>query len=852
MLKFDNILKSYPLQTFVQTFEINIQLILTKLLFFTIQKKIDLQHTKNKKMKIQTTPKKLFTVSALSIGAIMFAQEQDSLKTKSIDDVVITGNANPKASIKTSTSISTLKMKEIINAAPRTTAEIFRTIPGIRAESSGGEGNSNITVRGVPVSAGGSRYLLIQEDGLPVLQFGDIAFGTQDQFTRFDSFVSKVEALRGGSASVFASNSPAGIINFITKTGEKEGGSITQQLGLNFKNYRTDFDYGTPIGENTFISLGGFYRVGDGPRKTGFTSNNGGQFRMSFLKKFENGSFRIYGKLLDDRTAAYMPMPMKVTGSNSDPNWGSLSSYNALTGAMQTINLTKDFTMGGDGNILSSNISDGMHSVSKTIGGEFNYDFGNGWKLSEKARFSANSGQFIAPFPASVGSYNDIISSVSGYNSAVYAGTNTAASTSGTYMLMHLFNTKLNNFNNFVNDFNLSKKWDGVKVNAGLYKGIQNVSMSWLWNSYLQEVSDNNARMIDVKNALGQSLSPNGLLAYGVPAWGNCCTRNYDTQYDVTAPYAQIEINAIEKLSLDFGARYDIGNVTGSFAGGNGQTAAIDMNGNGNIDPNEQKVATVGNNITPVDYDYNIFGYSVGANYSINEKNAVFARISKGGSASADRILFSGYNYTNTDDPALDAVKVNEVKQLEGGYKLRGAGFYLNTTLFYANTLEANYEATTQRKTENDYQSVGVELDGYYRLNKTFEVRGGLTYTNAEIKDAIDKTIVGNTPRRTPKLMYNLNPNVNLGKVSTGFFLIGASKAYAQDNNSLVMPSYIVVNPYLSYQFTKNLGASINGNNIFDAIGVTEAEEGSIPTNGIVRGRPLPGRSLSMSLKFDF
>ena len=801
---------------------------------------------------MQTIHKKLLTASALSIGAIMFAQEQDSVKTKAIDDVVITGNANPKASIKTSTSISTLKMKEIVNAAPRTTAEIFRTIPGIRSESSGGEGNSNITVRGVPVSAGGSRYLLIQEDGLPVLQFGDIAFGTQDQFTRFDSFVSKVEALRGGSASVFASNSPAGIINFITKTGEKEGGSITQQLGLNYKNYRTDFDYGTPLNDNTFISLGGFYRVGDGPRKTGFNSNNGGQFRISLLKKFENGSFRIYGKLLDDRTAAYMPMPMKVTGTDSNPNWGSLSSYNALTGAMQTINLTKDFTMGGDGNVLSSDISDGMHSVSKTIGGEFNYDFGNGWKLVEKARFSANSGQFIAPFPANVGSYNDIISSVSGYNSAVYAGTNTAASTSGTYMLMHLFNTKLNNFNNFFNDFNLSKKWDNVKVNAGLYKGVQNISMSWLWNSYLQEVSDNNARMIDVKNASGQSLSPNGLLAYGVPAWGNCCTRNYDTKYDVTAPYAQIEVNAIDKLSLDFGARYDIGNVTGSFAGGNGQTSAIDMNGNGTIDPNEQKVATVGNNITPVNYDYNIFGYSVGANYAINDKNAVFARISKGGSASADRILFSGYNYTNTDDKALDAVKVNEVKQMEGGYKLRGDGYYLNTTVFYANTIEANYEATTQKKTENNYKSVGLELDGYYRFNKTFEVRGGLTYTNAEIKDAIDKTIVGNKPRRTPKLMYNLNPNVNLGKVSTGFYLIGSSKAFAQDNNKLTMPAYMLVNPYLSYQFTKNLGASINGNNIFDAIGVTEAEEGSIPANGIVRGRPLTGRSLSMSIKFDF
>lgn len=803
-------------------------------------------------MNQQFISKKLWTATALSMAAIMYAQKSDSLQSRTIDDVVITGNANPKASIKTSTSISTLKAKEIENAAPRTTAEIFRTIPGIRAESSGGEGNSNLTVRGVPVSAGGSRYLLIQEDGLPVLQFGDIAFGTQDQFTRFDSFVSRIEALRGGSASVFASNSPAGIINFITKTGEKEGGSITQQVGLNFKNYRTDFDYGTPIGNNTFVSVGGFYRVGDGPRVTGFNSNNGGQFRISLLKKFDNGSFRVYAKLLDDRTAAYMPMPMKVTGTNDNPTWSSLAGYDALRGALQTVNLQRDVTMGRDGNIFTSDIADGMHSVSKSIGGEFNYDFGNGWKLSEKARFSANDGQFLAPFPASVGNFSSIISSVSGYNSAVYANTNTPVSQSGTYMLMHLFNTKLNNFNNFFNDFNLSKKWDGVKVNAGLYKGVQNVSMSWLWNSYLQEVSDSNARMIDVKNSAGQSLSPNGLLAYGVPGWGNCCTRNYDTKYDVTAPYAQVEVTAIEKLSLDFGMRYDMGNVTGSFSGGNGQTAAIDMNRNGSIDLNERAVATVGSNVTPVDYDYNIFGYSVGANYAINDNNALFARVSKGGSASADRILFSGYNYTNTNDPALDAVKVNEVSQVEGGYKLRGAGYFLNTTVFYANTTEANYEATTQRKTENNYRSVGVELDGYYRINDKFEVRGGLTYTSAKIEDAIDKTIVGNTPRRTPAVMYNLNPNANFGAFSTGFFLIGSTKTYAQDNNKLIMPAYAVVNPYVSYQFTKNLSASINGNNVFNAIGVTEAEEDSIPANGIVRGRPLPGRSLSMSIRLNF
>ena len=797
----------------------------------------------------------LFTFSALSIGAFMFAQttDNDSVKTTKIDDVVITGNANPKASIKTSTSISTLKMKEIENAAPRTTAEIFRTIPGIRAESSGGEGNSNITVRGVPVSAGGSRYLLLQEDGLPVLQFGDVAFGTQDQFTRFDSFVSRVEALRGGSASIFASNSPAGIINFITKDGTKKGGSITQQVGLTFKNFRTDIDYGTPLANNWSVAVGGFYRVGDGPRKTGFNSNNGGQFRLSFLKKFDKGSFRVYGKFLDDRTAAYMPMPMSVTGTDADPKWESLPNYNALLGALQTKNFPTDYTMGGDGKILESDVRDGMHSVSRAIGAEFKYEIGNGWKLSDKARYSVNNGQFLAPFPANAGSYNDIIASVAGYSSAVYAGTNTPVATTGNYMLIHLFNTKLNNFNNFFNDFNISKKFNAVKFNAGFYSGSQNINKSWHWNSYLQELSDKDARMIDVRNAAGTSLSPNGLLAYGVPGWGNCCSRNYDTKYSVNAPYGQIEITAVENLSLDLGVRYDMGKATGSFSGGNGKTQAIDMNGNGSIDPNEQAVAVIDTtNKTDVDYKYNILGYSAGANYAINNNNAVFARVSKGGSASADRILFSGYNYKNSDDPGLNAVKVNTVDQVEGGYKLRGSRYFLNSTIFYANTVEANYEATTQKKTENTYKSFGLELDGYYRFSPMFDVRGGLTYTKAEIKNALDATIIGHTPRRTPSIMYSVNPNLTVDKFGAGLYVIGASKSFAQDSNKLVMPGYVLVNPYISYQVLKNLGVSVNGNNVFNALGVTEAEEGSIPTNGIVRGRALPGRSISMSVKFDF
>ncbi|ASW73070.1 TonB-dependent receptor [Chryseobacterium piperi] len=799
--------------------------------------------------------KKLLVFGTMNTAAFMFSQATttDSLavRDKMIDEVVITGNSNPKASIKTSTSISTLKPADIINAAPRSTAEIFRTIPGIRAESSGGEGNSNITVRGVPVSAGGSRYLLIQEDGLPVLQFGDIAFGTQDQFTRFDTFVSRIEALRGGSASVFASNSPAGIINFITKTGEKQGGSITQQVGLNYNNFRTDIDYGTSLGKDFFIGVGGFYRGGDGPRRTGYISNNGGQFRLSLLKKFEKGSIRIYGKYLDDRTAAYMPMPIAVSGSDRNPDYTSLNSYNILTGALQSRNLTNDLTFGGNGQILKSDIRDGMHSVSKSVGLEFNYDLGSGWKLEEKARYSANDGQFLAPFPASVGSKAEILESITGYNNAVYAGTNTTVDNNAKYMKTVLFNTKLNNLNNFFNDLNITKKWDKIKLNTGVYNSIQNINLSWNWNTYLMEVSDRNARLVDVMDATGNKITDNGLLHYGVPDWGGL-NRNYDTRYSVVAPHVQVELNPIEKLTLDLGVRYDFGKVSGSFAGTQNTTRIIDINQNGTIETPERSVAVVDGTV-PVDYRYQIFGYSFGANYAINSHNAVFARVSQGGSASADRILFAGYNYTNNNDPALDAVKVNKLNQIEAGYKLRGSNYFLNTTLFYAKTVEANYEATTQLRTENRYQSLGVELDGYYKINKNFDIKAGMTYTHAQIKDAIDRTIIGNAPRRVPKVMYSVNPNVIIEKLSLGLFLVGSTKAYTQDINKLVMPGYVIVNPYISYKVLKNLTLNVNANNIFNALAITEAEEGTLAgTNRIIRARTLPGRTFGASIKFDF
>lgn len=777
-----------------------------------------------------------------------FTIQDDS---SNLDEVVVTGVVNPKSKLKSSVSITSLDVKQVEQFAPRSTAEIFRTIPGIRSESSGGEGNANIAVRGVPISSGGSKYLQIQEDGLPVLLYGDISFATADIFTRFDGNVAKIEAIRGGSASILATNSPGGIINFISKTGKTEGGSVTTGFGMDYNNFRTDFDYGTKIGDGLYFHTGGFYRVGEGVRNTGFTANNGGQFKFNITKEFENGTITVYAKLLNDRAAAYMPMPLQVSGTNASPNWSSINGFDATHGALQSIYLTQNNGLGADGESRRTAVADGMHPITKSIGASANFNLDNNWKISESGRFSFNNGGFIAPFPAEVGSAAAIANSFGTGSTLTYADNGAPFNNpNGLVSRIHMFDTQLNNLNNFMNDLKVTKKFNNVSVTAGYFKSFQNISMSWTWNSYLQEVSDNNPRLINVTNGSGVALSQNGLYAYGVPAWGNCCTRNYDTQYNVSAPYASVAVEITDKLSLEGGVRYDTGKVTGSFAGSS--QVAYDVNNDGIISAPETSVSAINNAApTAVHYDYQYTSYSFGANYTLTSTQAIFARTSKGASAKADRILFSGLNY-------MDGNYVNSLDfltQTEIGYKQKFSKGYLYATIFTAQTDEqTGFEATNPTAVvKNNYKSTGLELESSYNVSNDFSLRGALTYTKAEITSG---TYQGNEPRRQPKLMYNFIPSYKFGKGKNAFGLsfIGQSKAFAQDENKLVMNGFMLVNGFVDYTLTKGLSLNLSGNNLFNTLAITETEEGSITENTVnyVRARPLPGRSISMAISYRF
>lgn len=787
-------------------------------------------------------------ITATSKTELSFVLEEEST---TLEDVVVTGVVNPRSKIKSSVSITSIDAKQVEQAAPRTTAEIFRTIPGIRSESSGGEGNANIAVRGVPISSGGSKYLQLQEDGLPVLMYGDIAFATADIFTRFDANIGRIEAIRGGSASTLASNSPGGIINFISKTGKTEGGSMTTSFGMDYDNFRTDIEYGGKIADGLYFHAGGFYRTGEGVRSPNFNANNGGQFKFNITKEFERGSVTVYTKFLNDRAAAYMPMPIQVSGTNANPNWSDAPNYDATTGALQSIYLKHNVSLDRNGNIQRRDVADGMNPVSKSIGVNATFEVGDGWKITENGRFSKNSGGFIAPFPAQVASGADIAATFGAGSTLAYADNNQAVSASQLVSRIHMFDTQLNNFDNFMNDLRISKKIEGtgLSLTAGYFKSIQNISMSWTWNSYLMEVNDNNARLINVVDAGGNALSENGLYAYGTPFWDNLA-RNYDTQYNVSAPYMNVSFDVTEKLNLEGGVRYDKGVVTGNFAGGT--STQRDMNNDGVISAPEQNVFAIDTaNPTTVNYDYDYVSFTLGGNYLLTDKQSVFARYSRGGSAKADRILFSGLNYLNGD--AINAKDM--LDQAEIGYKQKFSNGYVFGTLFYSKTTEeGGFEATSNTIIENDYRSMGLEIEAGYNPTEKLNLRFNGTYTKAEVVSGDND---GNDPRRQPRFMYSVLPTFNFSDKKSdiiGLSFIGQTKAYAQDDNKLVMDGFLIVNGFVEFGLTKGLSLNLAANNIFDTLAITEAEEGSITENttNIVRARPLPGRSVSAAVTYRF
>lgn len=778
------------------------------------------------------------------------------------EQVVITASTGQLSKLRSSAAVSTLDADQILQSAPGNAADILRDVPGMSVAASGGEGNANIAARGLPVG-GGAKLVQLQEDGLPVLDFGDIDFGTADTFLRADYNVDRLEVVRGGSAATFASNAPSAVANFISKTGEEAGGNIGLTRGLNFDRTRLDADYGRPLGGGWRFHVGGFYRSGEGPRSVGYNAESGGQIKGNLTREFDSGFIRVNFKLLNDRSPVYLPEPLSITGSNTNLHVASLPGFDIRSGAMQSPYFRHDLSVDKDGKTVATDVADGYYSKSQAIGGEASFKLAGNWKADYKFRIARTSGRFVGPYPAGLDKASALATAIGGagatlrYASGPLAGQNItdpdALAGNGLAVRTHLFNTTLNDLGNDTQDLKLTKTfesrdWGSTGVTVGYFKSHQNIVEDWHWNTYLQEVKGENSALLDVLDASGNPVTQNGLVAYGEPAWGNCCVRFYDVHYGTDAPYLSTSWQK-GPVNLDASLRYDISRASGRYAGSSG-TQVLDVNGDGTIQVPEQNVPVVSSAWMPVNYTVRYLSYSAGANYLLTRDLSLFARISRGGRANAERVLFGGG--IRPDGGIAKQVAVNMVEQTEGGVKWRSGHFNLFATLFHATTQETNQDitsATASHFTNRDYDAKGLELEAGYRSGD-ISVRGGATYTDARIvRDDITPGDVGR--RVSPRLTYQITPAYRSDRFSLGLNVIGTSAA---QTGIMVMPAFVQVNAFGSAQVGGGYLLAVSANNLFNTIGLTEISDSpsGVSASGLKNARSINGRTLQATLSHAF
>jgi outer membrane receptor protein involved in Fe transport len=804
-----------------------------------------------------------YTISATNVGYKSFekkitVKEGDSIEenlfleteSQNLQEVVVTGSSSPRSKLESSVAITTMGAKAIEDRAPASTAALLQTIPGFVVEASGGEIGNNLFARGIP-SAGAYEYVQIQEDGLPVFEDGALQFANADTFYRLDETVSKMEAVRGGSASIFANNAPGGIINFISKTGQNDFQGRAKFSTSDYGLFRTDLNLsGALIQDKLFFNIGGFYREDNGVRNTGFTANKGGQIKGNLTYKFDDGDYlRVNFKHLNDRNTFYLPIPLKsnngkIEGIDGfDPNYGTLTSVN-----FSHLNVPQY-----GGGTFSADLEDGSHPVINSIGAEFKK------KISEKVSFknafkkTAIDLNYNAIFPNggpwTQDAYaTDIQNTTAGNLTYTYVDNGAAVDPNALIMRAdHWYIHK--KMDNFANNFSFSFDLDPVKLTAGYYYSSWKSNQYWNWNSYLVSVSDN-PRLLNVEdNTTGVNHTWNGVERI---TW---LERDAQTKGLLNDIYADAEIKATDNLTFNAGLRYNKDKYSGYRD--NARFFAEDL---GIIDNNtaDDAVTTVkGNPYTYWRYDVSEWSYTAAGNYKFNDNMASYIRYSHGFRSPIEESF-----YDNAAD--LSKLENTEVNQFELGYKYSNSFFSVNANLFHMNLKNVAFtDILSDGSSENkfaDVNNIGLEVETNARyemvkLNFTFTVQkpeyDNFTGTNA---DGSTFDFNGNTARRIPKFFCNLRPEVDITKDFSAYVQFSYyDKKFTNQDNRQVLPAYKEVGAGLNYTYN-NLRFAVDASNLFNEIGLTEGDprQTTSAASDVFMARPILGRAFRFSVAINF
>jgi iron complex outermembrane recepter protein len=352
---------------------------------------------------ISNVPSGTHQVSASAIGyrtdtaTVTVAQGETSTQNFSLEqdvlgmhEVVVTGTALPIQKLNATNSISTISPRELAMAQPQSTTGFLKYVPGFtRVESSGGYVNENYTMRGIYSTI----YINFMEDGLPCFPTQNIFFMNTDNLFRIDENVKRVEVVRGGSAGLFGSNTPAAVINLISKTGGPSlGGEAQVEVGTQGLG-RVDYNMNGPIGENWRFNLGGFYLYDHGIRNPGYDGNRGGELQGNLTRLFSNGYIRVYGKYINAKSQFILDLPHNNPSNPTQfvPGFGTYGSFNSPEGL--------DISVPTPDGSLTLPLGNGLSTNAGWLTGELYLQFPDGWSFKNQLQVMNNQQEWNAIIP---------------------------------------------------------------------------------------------------------------------------------------------------------------------------------------------------------------------------------------------------------------------------------------------------------------------------------------------------------------------------------------------------------------------------------------------------------------------
>ena len=152
----------------------------------------------------------------------------------------VTANRMALLNLDTPAAMDVITDKDIMNSGAKNAFDAVNMVPGITSFSYGASGleygamDSRVNIRGL------ERGSLILVNGVPMNLNGKGGLSSIPT----DS-IARIEVLKGAASALYGSDAMSGVVNVITKTPNKEGGSATVAVG-NRNSHSYKVSYGTP------------------------------------------------------------------------------------------------------------------------------------------------------------------------------------------------------------------------------------------------------------------------------------------------------------------------------------------------------------------------------------------------------------------------------------------------------------------------------------------------------------------------------------------------------------------------------------------------------------------------------